>query len=115
MSLLKIRPTVLFFIVVLGISILGQSTGSVRGIITDQGKGRIVNAKILAEKRGFRRTVMSDADGRYEIQLPDGIYEIRVKQDGFIPSKAERIQIKGNKILELDFVLIGVRNDTEHP
>ena len=111
----KLGLVALLFIVFLGLTVRGQSNGGISGVVTDPGKGRIVKARIYIQKKGFRQTLVSDIDGKYEVKLPIGVYKIRVEQDGFVPSKTRRIQIKDEAKVEVDFVLIGIRNDTNHP
>lgn len=111
----KSGSLIIFFFISLGTSVFGQSVTTLNGFVTDKAKGTIAHAKIHVEKKGFRQTVMSEVDGKYELQLPDGVYKVRAERDGFTPSKLRRVRIKGNRIVGIDFVLVGIRNDAEHP
>lgn len=113
--MLSTRALILSLILGLGSSVLGQTVGGVKGTVTDPGKGLIVNARVYIENTGFQRTLISNDDGEYSCRLPDGEYRIRVKQDGFKPSKVKRIRIRSNRTVEVNFVLVGIVNDPEHP
>ena len=89
--------------------------GTLAGLILDPGGARVPAAKVIIEAKKFRREVVSDDDGRYSVDLPEGKYEVRVERDGFYPSRKKTISISLNVTTNLDVVLKGISNDESHP
>jgi hypothetical protein len=96
-------------------SSLSPASGTLAGWILDPGDARVSAAKVIIEAKKFRREVVSDADGRYSVNLPQGKYKVRVERDGFYPSRKKSISITLNVTTKLDVVLRGIRNDESHP
>jgi hypothetical protein len=92
-----------------------EASGKLSGLILDPGEARVVGAKIIVEAKGFRREVISNDDGGYEVSLPEGKYKVRVELDGFYPSGKKTVRISSNATTKLDVTLKGIRNDPEHP
>jgi hypothetical protein len=55
----------------------------ISGVVLDRNDSRIVGALITIKNAGFVRRVRSDDEGRFELELPAGNYEISVEQRGF--------------------------------
>ena len=55
----------------------------ITGVVLDRNDARVVNAMITIKNDGFVRRVRSDDEGRFELELPAGSYEISVEQPGF--------------------------------
>src|SRR5215471_19164030 len=63
---------------------LAQSTGSIRGTMTDDSGAIIPAATVTITGNGAPRTVQTQADGSYTVQgLPPGNYHVRVSFPGF--------------------------------
>ena len=92
-----------------------QAVGEVKGLIVDQQNARIAKGKILVKGKGFKKEFATDDSGEYTIKLPAGKYKISAKMDGFYQSKWKSLQVKGNQPAKLDFNLVGIRVDSEHP
>jgi hypothetical protein len=78
------------------------------------GAGKVPGAKIIIERKGFRRVVSSAADGSYQISLPRGKYKVRVESDGFYPSKERLCVVSSNATTKLDITLT-VGEEVPHP
>src|SRR5215467_1391977 len=65
---------------------LGQVSASLAGIITDPSGAAVSGASVELKSldTGVSRTAESDAGGRYRFfALPVGVYEVRVRKEGF--------------------------------
>src|SRR5690242_14551485 len=63
-----------------------QSTGTIRGTMTDDSGAIIPAATVTITGNGAPRTVQTQADGSYVVQnLPPGTYHVQVSFPGFSP------------------------------
>ena len=85
--MLKLRISFLLLAAFLAVSCaLGQtaSTGSIRGVMTDDSGAIIPAAKVAISGNGVNRTVQTQSDGSYTVVgLPPGQYRVRVSFPGF--------------------------------
>jgi outer membrane cobalamin receptor len=88
-------------------SAAAQSTGTVRGVVTDELGGVMpgVDVRIVREVTGLRRAAVTGADGRFEIQnLPLDLYELTVEIAGFEPHVVP-VAVRSSVPLDLPLVL----------
>jgi hypothetical protein len=85
-----------------------QPLGKLSGLILDPGNARVPKAKIIVEREGFRREAISAADGSYEIELPVNSYAVIAIRDSFHPTREADIQVRTDKITNLDLVIKGI-------
>ena len=79
------------------------------GRIVDQNSAVIPGAQVQATlvKTGQKRTITSDADGRYRlVQLEPGTYVVQVSFTGFAPQQITNIATVSGQSLELPIMLI---------
>src|SRR5882762_2157807 len=74
----------------------GAINGSIKGTVTDQFGGLIINAEITVRDRsGKERTTTSNTNGNYELKaLPADSYDIRVVAAGFNVFEQKSIEVK---------------------
>jgi hypothetical protein len=84
-----------------------QATGSIKGTVTDQLGGLVVNATIVGkEGQASARTVTTDANGNYELRaLPSGLYDLTVTASGFDVLEEKNVAVKSGKTTTLDLQL----------
>jgi len=82
-----------------------ETTGKVSGVILDRGDARVPKAKIIVERKGFRSELISEDDGRYEIELPVGSYTITVTHVGFHASQNTDVEIRSNSQTTFNVVM----------
>jgi hypothetical protein len=82
-----------------------EAMGKLTGWILDRGDARVPKAKFVVEREGFHREMISEDDGRYEIELPVGSYAITVTQVGFYPSRNADVQIRSNSLATFNVVM----------
>lgn len=58
-------------------------TSRLVGIVVDVNGSRIVGASITIERGQFERVVKSDDEGKFEVEVPSGTYQLTVEQGGF--------------------------------
>ena len=79
--------------------LLAQSTTSLRGTITDSAGAVVPGAIVTASnpKMGFTRQTSSDTTGQYQFpQIPPGIYNVKVEQNGFRVATQNDIELLVN-------------------
>ncbi len=81
---------------------------SITGLVLDSNKAPIVGSTVVAtiEENGFVRTVVTDENGRYRlIELPPGVYRIKVSADGFGTREALELETVSGQNVQLSFEL----------
>lgn len=76
-------------------------TGTVKGTVIAPNEGVILNVDVIIKSAGFSRTVHTDLDGRYEADLPAGIYEIGTEVAGWYSVRRARFCIRPGAITTL--------------
>jgi hypothetical protein len=84
-----------------------QSTGSLRGHVTDQLGGLIVGAVVtITAADGTERSTTSNAAGAFVIaNLPPGSYSLLASAKGFSGYRSEVLGIRANEVTSLEIVL----------
>jgi len=101
---------VLFTWLVLDVQVISQqpkteAMGRMSGLILDRGNACVPRAKIVVEGEGFQSEVISEDDGRYEIELPVGSYTITVTRVRFYRSRNADVKIRSNSLTTLNVVM----------
>src|SRR5665213_419727 len=82
-----------------------QTSGSLRGVITDPSDAAVPGAVIQLSGPGGERQVRSSADGQYSFSgLRTANYRVRASAPGFAVS--ERAEVRINGVTALDFHLV---------
>lgn len=87
---------------------LAQSSGGIRGQVTDIAGVPIRQAQVIVrnERSGAERGATVDADGRYSVQrLPAGSYAVRVRALGFAPVMVSGRAVVADSAIVVDFRL----------
>jgi uncharacterized membrane protein len=88
------------------------TSGKLSGLILDLGQDRVSRAKIIVERKGLQREVISDDDGSYVIELPEGKYNVRVECDGFYPFKKKNVRVRSEVTTKMDISLTVGKSET---
>jgi hypothetical protein len=80
--------------------------GRIKGIVLDVNKARVVNAVVIVQGGDVKRKVMSNDEGRFELSLPPGSYQITVKADGFRQFTSPLLRVESGKKRAFDVHLI---------
>ncbi len=86
-------------IALLSVFAFGQSTSSVRGIVTDAQSGTIAGAVVTLTslESGLTRTTTSDTTGSYQfLQVLPGSYKLRVEKSGYKGWLQESVRLQVN-------------------
>lgn len=83
-----------------------QATGQVRGAVIDTNEARVSGATVTIEGEGTTRTVSTAEDGTYQIEMPTGIYRIRVNNRGFCPARRAAFRMQPSTSTTINFTLI---------
>jgi hypothetical protein len=84
-----------------------QSPGAIKGTITDQLEGLVVNAKVVArDAQGKERTATTNSSGNYEFRsLPPGNYDLKASAVGFTVREEKKLLVKPGATTTLDLQL----------
>lgn len=83
--------------------VVNAATGTVEGRVTTGGTP-VAGASVQLID-GVTRTTRTDGDGRFSIEVPRGIYQIVVSQDGLGAQELNDFRVVANAILGSDFQL----------
>lgn len=89
-------------------AVVGQSTATLKGAVTDE-KGAVVpGAKVTATNQAtsVERTSVTDSDGNYQLAaLPVGMYTIKVETQGFKTELVQNLAVEVGRTIERNFQL----------
>jgi hypothetical protein len=92
-----------------GLSLFGQSTGSISGSLTDATGSAVSGAtvKVTAPATGFTRTATTGEKGDYVIPLLNASsYDVEVTASGFQKTEVKDVRLQVDEHRELDFKLV---------
>lgn len=95
-------------LVLAGDAAFAQSTGSIRGTVTDSTGALVPGAQVTLTETGtnLQRQSVTDALGTYRfVALPVGLYRVEVKSEGFQTVVREGIRLEVNENLVVDVSL----------
>jgi hypothetical protein len=84
-----------------------QTTGSIKGTVTDQLGSLVTNARvILKDDRGSTTSITTNSVGFYEFKiLRPGLYELRVVAPGFVAYEQKGIVVEARQTTTADVPL----------
>ena len=92
---------ILFLILFLTLTAMTALAGTVKGTITDkQTKEPLTGATV--QVAGSTQGAVADIDGRYTLQVPDGVYDLVVRYVGYVDINASQVKISGETILNFE-------------
>lgn len=83
-----------------------QPTGRLIGTVADINKARVARAAVVVEGEGATRTAMTSEDGTYQIELPTGVYRIKVESIGFCPARRAAFRVQQSTTARFNFTLV---------
>ena len=93
-----------------------ETTGGIRGVVTDPTGAVVPGAKVEASGPALIRpqSAVTDSTGSYAfLSLPPGVYTLDVASTGFVPVKRVSIELQVGKILRIDVKLeVGATQQT---
>lgn len=83
--------------------------GRVEGSVTDR-RGRLIPAsEITVEGRRVGRERGYTEDGTFQIDLPPGVYFIKLESQGYRSPRPRRVRVRAGSTVEVNFTLDAVR------
>jgi hypothetical protein len=76
------------------------------GVVLDSNEARIAKAKLTIERGHETRTVITNDDGTYKIDLLPGLYQIRVTAQGFCPATRAGLKLRPTANVTMNFVVV---------
>ena len=78
--------------------------GKLTGMVLDPAKVYVPGATITVKGRQVKRVLYSADDKSYSIELPSGIYIVRIAHVGFYPVR-RRVRVQSNGVTRLEVAL----------
>lgn len=75
------------------------------GVAVDINEARIAKAKLTIEGLNRTRTVITNDDGSYKVDLLPGLYQIKVSAQGFCPVGRAGFELRPSSNVTMNFVL----------
>lgn len=92
--------------------------GKIEGVIVDPYDARIVKASVKVKGKRIKREIVSDGEGRFQIELPVGIYQITIYSPGFGIFQQRNVKVLANSTTALNIPLkvaaVGPCPDAKH-
>lgn len=83
-----------------------RTIGTVQGVTRDFGGALVPKAALIFESGEFTREAISDETGRFQIELPAGVYRVTVKKFGiFDLFQRKNVKVRNGKTKKLNVVL----------
>ncbi len=82
-----------------------QSTGTLKGIVTDPSAAVVPNAEVHITGSGQTRDEKTDGKGQYSSTLPTGQYTVRVTAPGFVSTTKQNVAVSAGQASALDIAL----------
>lgn len=103
----RILAFVFVLLLLAPVSLAQQTTGGIRGTITDQLGSLVVGATVFAtDAKGVERKATTNQSGNYEFRsLPRGQYDLRVIAPGFTEFESKNVEVSPGKPTILDLQL----------
>lgn len=99
--------TCALFLILLSASVFAQSTtrprGTIAGRITERSTGQSVPGAAVSV--GNIADATSDAEGRFRLELPAGVYDVKITAAGFAAIERNQIGVTGGRTTPLDVSL----------
>ena len=64
------------------------------GVVLDRNDAVVIGVTVRVTSGTFKRRVRSDGDGRFEMELPAGCYELTAEQPGFRKFRLNPFQVR---------------------
>jgi hypothetical protein len=82
-----------------------QTTGTLRGQVTDPSAASIPNATVQVSGSGVNRNTKTDAQGRFTIAVPPGTYQVQATASGFVTFSKTNVSVSAGQASALDISL----------
>jgi hypothetical protein len=94
-------------LVCVSMAVAQQSSGTLRGKVTDEFGGLIVGATVtVADQNGVEKTTTTDADGNYSFpSLPPGRYTLHASAPGFAAFENPEVELAAGRTVPLNITL----------
>ena len=104
---MRIAKVLILAVVVCASLSFAQQAGRITGVVVDPNDARVVGAAIKIENADFKQTKRSDSEGRFELQVPAGVYNLTVEQSGFKKFRLRDVRV-GTETRELGNIKLEV-------
>ena len=103
---LRLNLTSVFALVLITSAVASAQTTMLRGRVVDSMRAAVTAAQVtaVAESGGAATTSVSDAEGRFELQLEPGAYRITINSPGFV-EESRRVSVQASGAALVEFVL----------
>src|SRR3984957_5129943 len=96
---------VALFVLGVPLAALAQTTGTIRGQVTDPSASVIPGATVQLSGNGISRNLKTDGQGRFSLVVPAGTYNAQVNAVGFVTFSRPELAVSPGQITPLDVSL----------
>lgn len=82
-----------------------RQTGKIEGFVTDKFGAHVTKAKIKIEGKRIKKEIVSDEEGRFQVDLPIGVYQNTVYSPGFELFKSDAIKVQADNTTTINVPL----------
>jgi hypothetical protein len=108
MNYFKTTWRYVYLLLLLSISIFGQTNGSIRGTVTDPSGAAVPNAVVAVKGTGGDFHAKSDGTGKYAVNnVPGGTYVVAIGAKGFAVTRSADLKVAGTLTLDVQLVIKG--------
>jgi hypothetical protein len=106
MNFFKTTPRYVYLLLLICVSIFGQTNGSIRGVVTDPSGAAVPNAVVAVKGNGGEFHSKADGTGKYAVNnVPAGKYVVAIGAKGFALSKNNDVAIAGAVTLNVQLAI----------
>jgi hypothetical protein len=95
-----------YLLLLVCVSIFGQTNGSIHGVVTDPSGAAVPNAVVAVKGAGGDFHAKADGNGRYTVgNVPAGKYAVGIGAKGFAVNKNDAVDVAGSTTLDVQLMI----------
>ena len=79
-----------------------RDVGKIKGVVLDKNEARVAGATVSIGNAKSRGAVETNEEGEFEVELPVGVYRVRVKANGFREFVLSSFEVKSGVTEKID-------------
>lgn len=80
--------------------------GRIEGVAFDHQGAVVASVKVVIEGNGIQKTVATDEEGKFFIELPPGLYRLRTESPTFLSYQKDDINVGADRTLSFEISLV---------
>ena len=106
MNYFKTTSRYVYLLLLVCLSVFGQTNGSIHGVVTDPSGAAVPNAVVAVKGGGGDFHAKADGNGHYTVNnVPAGQYVVGIGAKGFAVSKNDAVNVAGSTTLDVQLMI----------